>query len=82
MFFTNLFQSNLTSQFIAKNIEYYPTTNSTMKDLWELIEKNKLNKLLVITDHQTNGKGRLNNYWYSKPAERSRKLSPISLPTL
>ena len=66
MFFTNLFQSNLKSQFIIKKTEYYPATESTMSDLWELINEDN-SHVLVITDNQKNGKGRLNNKWHSKP---------------
>ena len=41
MFFTNLFQSNLKSQFIIKKIEYYPATESTMNEIADLLEMGK-----------------------------------------
>ena len=41
MIFTNLIQGNLNTQFIGQHIEYYPFTDSTNEDIWELVEDNE-----------------------------------------
>jgi len=68
MFFTNLLEANLKVKHIAKNIFYYTTTNSTSDDIWELYNKESISEALVITDNQQQGRGRLNNKWFSKPS--------------
>tara|TARA_Y100000588_G_scaffold392436_1_gene504377 strand:- start:282 stop:1046 length:765 start_codon:yes stop_codon:yes gene_type:complete len=68
MFFTNLLEANLKVKNIAKNIFYYTATNSTSDDLWDLYNNESLSKTLIITDNQKNGRGRLNNKWFSKPS--------------
>jgi BirA family biotin operon repressor/biotin-[acetyl-CoA-carboxylase] ligase len=68
MFFTNLFQANLKVKNIAKNIIYYTSTQSTSDDIWDLYKNESTIQTLVITDNQTQGKGRSNNIWFSKPS--------------
>ena len=54
MFFTNLFESNLTTKHIAKEVIYYTHIDSTNDEVW-LLSKKKINtnrKLIVITDNQ------------------------------
>ena len=68
MFFTNLLEANLNVKHIAKNIIYYTSTNSTSDDIWELYNNESLSKALVITDNQKQGRGRLDNQWFSKPS--------------
>ena len=68
MFFTNLLEANLKVKYIAKNIFYYTATNSTSDDIWELFNKESISEALVITDNQRQGRGRLNNKWFSKPS--------------
>ena len=70
MIFTNLIQGNLNTQFIGQHIEYYPFTDSTNEDIWELMEDDEAkNGSLVITDDQRKGKGRRDNQWYSSPGQ-------------
>ena len=69
MFFTNLFESNLQVKNFAKKIIYYNQTESTTDDLWQLYDETKNNKLFVITDHQTKGRGRYHNVWQSQPSK-------------
>ena len=67
MFFTNLFEANMRVKNFQFDMTYYPRTESTNKDLWEIHEITKKNDLFVITDNQINGKGRGNNSWVSSP---------------
>ena len=67
MFFTNLLQGNLKVKNFATKIIYYPKTESTSDDLWELYNENHRLGLLVISDNQTKGRGRLNKSWISSP---------------
>ncbi len=70
MIFTNLIQGNLNTQFLGRHIQYYPFTNSTNDDIWELIDNNEAkNGTIVITDDQRKGKGRRNNQWLSQPGK-------------
>ena len=67
MFFTSLFESNLKVKNFAKKIIYYHSTNSTNDDIWNLYSEKNESSIVVITDNQTNGRGRSNNTWFSKP---------------
>ena len=54
MFFTNLFESNLKTKYIAQEIIYYTSIDSTNDELWSLCKKtiNGSSKFIVITDNQ------------------------------
>ena len=67
MFFTNLFESTLRVKNFAKKVIYYTSTDSTNDDIWELYSKDNEQDIIVITDNQNKGRGRLNNIWFSKP---------------
>ena len=67
MLFTNLIQSNLTTQRFGRSIEYYTFTDSTKEDVWELVEEGAKEGMVVITDQQKKGKGRRGNIWISEP---------------
>ena len=70
MIFSNLIQGNLSTQFLGRHIEYYSFTDSTNKDIWELVVENEaINGMLVITDDQRKGKGRRYNNWISSPGK-------------
>ena len=56
--FINLIQTNLTTSVLGKNIEHYSWTESTNEDAWELIDDGTVEGTIVITDKQTDGKGR------------------------
>ena len=66
MFNVDLLRSNLKHQPLFNNIVYFPTTGSTNNDLWHLYHQSPQN-YLVLTDHQTAGKGRGANKWFSCP---------------
>ena len=71
MFFTNLFESNLTTKHIAKEVIYYTNIDSTNDEVWLLFKKkiNTNRKFIVITDNQKQGRGRGANQWVSKPGQ-------------
>ena len=66
MFFINLLEANIKITNFSFAFIYYPTTQSTNEDIWELYNNDK-KKYFVITDNQTGGKGRGNNSWISIP---------------
>ncbi len=56
--------------FLGKDLKYLPSCHSTNDIASDLIEKNTAkNGMVVITDHQTNGKGQRGNVWISAPEE-------------
>ena len=67
MFFTNLLETNMNLKNLSFNITYYPKTESTNDDIWELYNEDKRINNFVITDNQTLGRGRLNSTWESTP---------------
>ncbi len=70
MLFSNLIQANLKTQKIGKNIEYYPKTESTNIDAWELIKSEEIiNGTIIITDNQFQGQGRNGHSWFMGPGK-------------
>ena len=66
MLFTQLIQANLTTRILGREITYYPHTDSTLDDLWELVDDDEANVgHLVVTDHQRAGKGRQGRSWHA-----------------
>ena len=65
MFFIELFQNNLKTQFLGKKVFYYDKTESTNNDIWTLFKKGEKEGILVIANNQTKGKGRRKNIWRS-----------------
>ena len=60
----------MNTQFLGRHIEYYPFTDSTNNDIWELVQDNEAkNGTLVITDDQRKGKGRRDNQWITSPGQ-------------
>ena len=68
MIFSNLVDANLNTDFIGRNLEYYPRLASTNDEAWELIAENVPNGSLIITDNQFKGRGRFGNKWISAPS--------------
>ena len=66
MFFINLLETNLKTKIIGKKIEYYPFTDSTNDDIWELTEDEPINGIVVVTDNQKNGRGQRGKKWFSR----------------
>ena len=70
MIFTNLITTNLRTKTFGKEIAYYQRLESTNLESWELIdEKSASHGMIVITDNQTNGKGRRENTWFMSPSK-------------
>jgi len=66
--------------FIGKKLHYLPTCHSTNDIAATLIASGHAeNGMVVITDHQTNGKGQLGNAWEAKPDENIT-MSVILIP--
>ena len=66
MFFVPLFLSNLNTKKIARKIEYIRTTGSTNKTIYDMWQNNEIHSGgALITDQQTEGKGRRENQWIS-----------------
>lgn len=63
----NPFLSARTSTGIGSNIIYEPEMSSTNTRALELLRENVENGTVVITDHQTQGRGRGPNVWESSP---------------
>ena len=70
MIFTNLIYTNLRTNTLGKNIEYYQKLESTNAEAWELLEEGLADHgMIVITDNQTSGKGRNGNEWFMSPSK-------------
>ncbi len=67
MFFTSLLEANMRVKNFQFDMTYYPRTESTNKDIWEIYNTTQKNDLFVITDNQISGKGRGNHSWISAP---------------
>ena len=68
MLFVQLIQANLTTRSLGREITYYPFTDSTNADLWELLaEDEAVPGQMVVTDHQKAGRGRQGRAWFSAP---------------
>lgn len=82
MISTQLINTNLKTQFIGKEIEYYSNSNSTNEDIWKKVSEDKAsNGFLVITDNQRKGKGRRENIWLSSP-NNNLSFSFLLLPNI
>ncbi len=55
----------LNTKFIGKTVEYFRLTSSTMDEAQYLIEKGCPHGLLVVSEEQTNGRGRQKRKWLS-----------------
>ena len=58
-------QYRLGTKIVGKEVKYYPALESTNAEAFRLASSGGEDGLVVITDHQTGGKGRLNRTWFS-----------------
>lgn len=75
-------QKNLLTHTIGQTIVYYNQIDSTNSELKKLVE-DAPEGVLLITDHQTSGRGRFNRNWYAPPASgllASLLFRPAFLP--
>ena len=70
MFFVPLFLSNLKTKKIARKIEYIRMTGSTNKTIYDMWKNNEIDSGgALITDQQTEGRGRRGNQWLSSTSK-------------
>ena len=67
MFSKELYQKNLCTTILGREFHYHPQTNSTNEDAWQCFIDGTPDGTLILTDNQTNGKGRRQNKWVSTP---------------
>ena len=67
MFSKELYQKNLCTTILGREFIYHPQTNSTNEDAWQCFIDGTPDGTLILTDNQTNGKGRRQNKWVSTP---------------
>ncbi len=72
----------LTTREMGRSISYYPFTESTNDDLWELLEQGLATQgHVVVTDDQRYGRGRNGRRWYSTPG-KSVPFSILLIPEI
>jgi len=69
MFSKELYQKNLCTTILGREFNYHPQTNSTNEDAWQCFIDGTPDGTLILTDNQTNGKGRRQKKWFSTPAK-------------
>jgi len=67
MFSKELYQKNLCTTILGREFNYHSQTNSTNEDAWQCFIYGTPDGTLILTDNQTNGKGRRQNKWVSTP---------------
>jgi len=72
---------SLDTKIIGRMVIYHPAVPSTMDVARQAIRDGAQNGTVVITDHQTAGRGRLGREWVS-PADSNLTFSIILYPTL
>ncbi|MCK4579040.1 MAG: biotin--[acetyl-CoA-carboxylase] ligase [Candidatus Marinimicrobia bacterium] len=77
-----LVEEYLTTRELGRNITYYPFTDSTNDDMWELLDQGgATGGHVVVTDEQRHGKGRQGRPWFSA-AGLALPFSVLLLPDL
>lgn len=72
----------LTTKELGRSISYYPFTESTNDDLWELLDQGLAQQgHVVVTDDQRYGRGRKGRRWFSTPG-KSVPFSILLLPEI
>ncbi len=58
-------QYRLGTKIVGSEVRYYPVLESTNAEAFRLASEGGKDGLVIVTDHQTGGKGRLNRTWFS-----------------
>ena len=74
-------RAGLTTRFVGQNLVYLPETGSTNDVARRLAAEGAPDGTLVLTDHQTSGRGRLDRRWEAPPGS-SLLLSLLFRPSL
>ena len=64
----NLIKKNLKTSFFGRYLYVFPEIESTNKYARELVKEGAPEGTVIITDYQTNGRGRLGHNWESSHA--------------
>ena len=70
---------NLGTKIVGRDVRYFPELESTNAEAFRLAEAGGEDGLVVVTDHQSGGKGRLNRTWFSF-RRQSASLSVVFRP--
>ena len=70
------------NKFLAKDIKYFNTIDSTNNEIWRALKKKNINEgYTIISEYQTSGKGRRGNKWISNKGD-SLMFSILLKPNL
>lgn len=65
-----MIRASSNNQFVGQQLIYYPACASTNTVAMQLVHENKLQEgSVVITDHQTAGRGQRDNHWEAAPGQ-------------
>ena len=81
MFSIEHLQAELKTEFLGREIKYLEEISSTNDDAWECFHKQAPEGTIIITDHQVQGRGRLQSKWSSIQG-KSLTFSFLLLPDL
>ncbi len=74
-------QYRLGTKIVGREIRYYPVLESTNAEAFRIASGGGEDGMVIVTDHQTGGKGRLNRTWFSF-RRQSISLSVILRPRI
>ena len=81
MFSIEKIKAGLNTEFLGREVKYIETTITTNDDAWECFHKNEPEGTIIIADHQSQGRGRLQSKWSSTPG-KSLTFSFLLLPEI
>ena len=81
MFSIEHLQAELKTEFLGREIKYLGEISSTNDDAWECFRKQAPEGTIIITDHQVQGRGRLQSKWSSVQG-KSLTFSFLLLPDI
>ena len=79
MFSVERLEAGLNTEFLGREIKYLDATSCTNDDAWECFQNQKPEGTLIITDHQSQGRGRRRSKWSSSEG-KSLTFSFMLLP--
>jgi BirA family biotin operon repressor/biotin-[acetyl-CoA-carboxylase] ligase len=76
-----IFQDYLTTQVLGRQVHYYPQLPSTNTQAWQSDPETLAHGAVILTDHQTAGRGRWDNTWIAT-AGKSLTCSIVLKPNV